>query len=222
LAHLVRKSLQQLLHAALDFGHDFRVSGSHVVALVGIRLQIIKLRSRQRQVHPSPRRRGNIRRCVVAHEVQLPFAPASTLDIPVVEIKQRLTLEGEFLTGEQGPDIDSIERLAGELRIAEASDRRQDIDRAGDAFADRSRRNPSGKTGDEGLLHPAFIGCSLAAPQFAGASLVPRTVIAGKHDQGVLVQIVLLQGFEDLPHAPIDFPDHIAIKPLGRLASEAF
>jgi len=63
------KPRDEPLYAAPDFSHYRWILGRHIVALVRVVIQIVKLWGEKRQINPASRWRGIVGRRVVASEV---------------------------------------------------------------------------------------------------------------------------------------------------------
>ena len=134
------------------------------------------------------------------------------MQIYVIEIKKSIALYLIDLAAEHRPDVDAIQRIAGDRYIAEPRDRRKHVNRGCDAGADAVLRNSAGEPRKERLAHAAFIRRAFTAAQAPRAALIPGAVIAGKTDQRPVVDAVLLERAENFADTPVQLLHHIAIE----------
>jgi len=132
--------------------------------------------------------------------------------------------------GERSQHVEAVLGVALRQRHMEnARERRQHVGEADDLVAHRARGDSAGPANDERLPETAFPLGVLAAAQRTvdrqarthgrRCGLVARirhaAVVAGENDQRIVGQLELVELFDDLPHAPVQFLDEIAVLAVG-------
>src|SRR5262249_50972995 len=140
---------------------------------------------------------------------ELPFPgpnPIKAVVPVVVEVVPRWLCI--LLPGKERPDVVAVDNPVCRSRTAgELGKSRQHIHSAGKFLADGTRRNLSRPADQARFALATFPGGSLSLSQLPGRTGVvavtePGAVVAGKQNQRVLVQPVLLESREDLADAP--------------------
>lgn len=80
-------------------------------------------------------------------------------------------------------------------------------------------------SGDEGNSDAAFPACTFPFTKWSGAPGMiairkPRAIVGRVYDERIVVDLVLFEGVDDLPHGPVDFGDDIAVGALLGFALE--
>ena len=151
-------------------------------------------------------------------KVEFPFSTANRLKLAAVVHREVLMRRlRAFLTGQQRPDVLSIDRVFGQRCSRKLSQRRQNIDRRGNLAALQPGRNLSRPASDERFATTAVPHRSLALSQWQCRAAVisvrqPRAVIRREDDHRVFVEAVLLQRFQNLPDRPVDLHNHVAVQ----------
>ena len=120
------------------------------------------------------------------------------------------------VTGWLAPGI-----TAGELEAGT-----EEVHGGADLGADAAGRDPAGPPGEARHAHAAFPGAPLPLPEQAGGAAVqllgePGAVVAREDDQRVAGEIEPPQRGEDLPDAPVELLDNVAVQARCALAAEA-
>ena len=145
-------------------------------------------------------------------EVKDPLFRADSLElIPPVEEIGLMRTPGGCRVGEKGADVLAVDGVVGPLSLSEGPDGGEEVDVHGGSVAHPPRPDLCGPADDTGNPLAALPGCPLSLTQGAGAPgtiavAEPWPVVAGKENEGVLVNIALLESGENLAHRPVDFP----------------
>src|SRR5581483_1571234 len=119
----------------------------------------------------------------IARQMELPAFPAGALEVYVVKVEQCLPVQGLRASGKHGPEVHAIHGRRGQFGAGEPGDGGQHMHRGSDHVADSARWNSAWEARNERFPYASFQGAAFSTPVFAGAALIPRSVVAGRHYQ---------------------------------------
>ena len=118
---------------------------------------------------------------------------------------------GKWFALERGSEVDAIELLrAG--RFGEGKEGGVEIDLMNGGVVGTAGFDDAGELGEEGFTDAAFVVHPFHASKRSGAGDVTvGAVVGGEDDEGVVAEILLLEGFENLADGEIHGFDHRGI-----------
>ena len=211
----------------LQARHDVGMFFGQVVALSEIGFQVVEL------FNFFPVRLDRVTKEVGVRFQVFPFPHP---DPRLVEVKTLAALVG--FSQEQIGLVDAIDDpVGGDLEAGEPGKGRHKINGSPDRITDFSRRHLPGPAHNAGRAVPAFVAGALAVAQRTGFApenrslgmpllvlvvlgLIPRAVVGGVDDQGVVAQLELVELVEQAPGFEVELLDHVTVEVAGGLAPE--
>ena len=127
---------------------------------------------------------------------------------------------------DEGEEVESIDRLRGQLCADQAGESREQIDVHAGFFADRPGGDFPGPSHHARHPHATLPRGSFALAQRIGRARMgavgePGAVVTRENDKGIFIETVRADRVENLPDRPVNLSDNIAVEPALRRPSEA-
>ncbi len=124
--------------------------------------------------------------------------------------------------GEQGPEVAAIDHAITRRREpGERQQRREQVEVHRRGVQRLARRQRSRPRHQRRHALATLEGLAFAPAQAAGAALMPRPVVAGEDNEGVLAEPACRERAQQLADARVELLDRVAVRPGGRAAREA-